>query len=101
MDIAILFASENASKIEMTVKIVELGFSIFMKAFNHFQRTVTASKAFSTFHATLFGFLWGLSQQSKSPSETILKFLNQIKKYCFKLRYIPIALRSKTCVIKK
>ena len=32
MDIAILFASENASKIEMTVKIVELGFLIFMKA---------------------------------------------------------------------
>ena len=49
MNIAILFASENASKIEMTVKIVELGFSIFMKAFNHFQRTVTAQKHFQQF----------------------------------------------------
>ena len=80
MNIAILFASENASKIEMTVKIVELGFSIFMKAFNHFQRAITASKAFSTFHATLFGFLWGLSQQFQVTFRNHTKVFKSNKK---------------------
>ena len=80
MDIAILFASENASKIEMTVKIVELGFSIFMKAFNHFQKTITASKAFSTFHATLFGFLRALSQQFQVTFRNHTKVFKSNKK---------------------
>ena len=80
MDIAILFASENASKIEMTVKIVELGFSIFMKALIIFKGPSQLQKHFQLFMPHFLVFFGGLSQQYKVTFRNHKKVFKSNKK---------------------
>ena len=100
MNIAILFASENASKIEMTVTIVEVGFSIFMKALIIFKGPSQLQKHFQLFMPHFLVF-FGVSHNSQVTFTSHTKVFKSNKEICFKFRYTHIAQRSKTCVIEK